>query len=381
MEFFYKLSLNEYYSYTQKSFYFFDGMIKLSDKSQKKLFEERKIVQSTYRANRSKKNGSVKIVNELLEFFSCNKLNEINQLKIEELLNRIFYCVFYKKNDEFKALLFELEKYIALNTIINPILKLYRFLIWANSDYDKSELVNISKDDVEYLSAFLGTKFFEKELEYLYKSLLFMMGKYNDVDYLEKNAFKYDSVTWLYFNARAAKAYYSGSHEEALKYYERVLKIYQSSYNFKRVVMVINIIAAERNNTGDYRYSLEECLKVLDYAYSLADQRQAINLSLHYVYAKYQLNEYKDIIEFYYQYFKRLNDYNYVAVVVIMLTAYKLKRNDVIDELFNNYNNEYLLAFYRYINDNDDSLISKLKHSSYSQKLYMELKSIINTKK
>ncbi len=177
------------------------------------------------------------------------------------------------------------------------------------------------------------------------------------------------------------KAYYEDDSEEAKSYYLRVLKIYEEAYSLERVMMVINIIASEYNNMGKYYLALEECNKILNYAYSLADQKQVINLSLHYVYAKYQLNEYKDIIEFYYQYFKRLNDYNYVAVVVIMLAAYKLKRNDVIDELFNNYNNEYLLAFYKYINDNDDSLISKLKHSSYSQKLYLELKSTINTKK
>ena len=93
------------------------------------------------------------------------------------------------------------------------------------------------------------------------------------------------------------------------------------------------------------------------------------------------LDKNEEVLQFYFRYFKKLKEYSDIATVVIMLAAYKLKRNDVIDELFNNYNNEYLLAFYKYINDNDDSLISKIKHSSYSQKLYLELKSTINTKK
>lgn len=377
-----KISLDAYYSQTQKCFYFFDGLMNLSKETQTEIFNELKIKQSTYRAYRKlgKDNDNVEIIKRLSDYFKCSDVNKLKQTEMENLINEILYCVFYKVRDKVLELSNKIQEYIEYNTMLKPVLVLFKVLLKAFNSECYDDLYELN-EEIIFLNAFSKLDYFTDDLYYIFKSILYFYNKNEDVKYLEENANKYNKLSWIYYNLRAMKAYYEDDSEEAKSYYLRVLKIYEESYSLERVMMVINIIAAENNNIGKYYFALEECLKVLDYAYSLADQRQAINLSLHYVYAKYQLNEYKDIIEFYYQYFKRLNDYNYVAVVVIMLTAYKLKRNDVIDELFNNYNNEYLLAFYKYINDNDDSLISKLKHSSYSQKLYLELKSIINTKK
>lgn len=377
-----KISLDAYYSQTQKCFYFFDGLMNLSKETQTEIFNELKIKQSTYRAYRKlgKDNDNVEIIKRLSDYFKCSDVNKLKQTEMENLINEILYCVFYKVRDKVLELSNKIQEYIEYNTMLKPVLVLFKVLLKAFNSECYDDLYELN-EEILFLNAFSKLDYFTDDLYYIFKSILYFYNKNEDEKYLEENANNYNKLSWIYYNLRAMKAYYEDDSEEAKSYYLRVLKIYEEAYSLERVMMVINIIASEYNNMGKYYLALEECNKILNYAYTLANHKYARSLSLHYIFPNYMLDKNEEVLQFYFRYFKKLKEYSDIATVVIMLAAYKLKRNDVIEELFNNYNNEYLLAFYKYINDNDDSLISKLKHSSYSQKLYLELKSIINTKK
>ena len=80
-----------------------------------------------------------------------------------------------------------------------------------------------------------------------------------------------------------------------IHYYLRVLKIYEEAYSLERVMMVINIIASEYNNMGKYYLALEECNKILNYSFTLANHKYARSLSLHYIFPNYMLDKNEEV--------------------------------------------------------------------------------------
>ncbi len=314
-------SLKKYFNFTNKYYYFFDGLFKYQNKLKKEILNDIKIPPSTYRLNRINEIAKNNNHNILLKYFKVNFLLKEKQIHYEMLLSRLFMAIYYKNED--KEDIKQLEEAIGENNYLKPIFIMFRVLLKMNQNKLYSEIMEEILDDINYLYSF-PREFFDEELEAIFLLILLYANKSKEAINDKVCYNKYSNLLWMYYHIMGTIAFVELDYAKAIVFYQRVEKIYLEDSNIKRYLVAKNNIAAMFNILNFPQLSLEVILPILNY---VINDREKYSISkhiiMHYFMALFMLDDYKQIILFYKMYLEEQNLRVRVTNIIILIAYFK----------------------------------------------------------
>ncbi len=315
-------SLQNYFDYTNRYYYYFDGMFKYTDKLKKEVLVDLNIPASTYRLNRIIDNAKNDNHITLLNYFQTHQIDKNYQSKYEKLLSRLYMAIYYKYDS--KADYQELESYIEQNNYLKPIFILFRILLKMNQNKLYAEIMEDIREDVSFISHF-PKEFFYEELEAIFLMVLLYANQSKEAIGDKTCYSKYPSLLWMYYHVMGSVAYTEEDYSKAILFYEKAEKIYLEDSNIKRYCIAKNNIAAMYNKLHFPQLALEVITPVLNYVLNEETKYSFTkHIIMHYLMALFMLEDYQQIILFNEMY---LNDEELkvkVTMLIVLLAYFKM---------------------------------------------------------
>lgn len=331
----YIFSLTEYFEKTQKYYYFFDGLMAYEKKLKKDVLKTVDIYEVSYRADRLKPKVKNRNRHILLDYFKYEDVDANAQLKYEICISKIYYCAYYMKLDILKELLTELDFYINENNYLKPLFILFKIFGSIPLFRDIRDLKSSFIDEVHYLKSFVKTDYFTNEYAYLYRIILLQFDVENNMLKLDEYSNTFKELRWFDYTIRAYYYYYKNMDSDSLMYFNAALEEFDKAYNVERYLRTINNIAAAYNNLDKYRLSINISEKVIKYAFSQEVKVWIKAIALNYLFSNYMLKRYEVVIEFYNVIVLNEEFLLESSVIIIILSAFKLNKLNLINELIN----------------------------------------------
>lgn len=370
----YVFKLNEYVDETKKSYQFVDGLFKINNILKKETIEGLGINYSAYRVEKTRDIVKNDNISKLLSFFEFNNVNKENIKKYEILFSKIYYCCYYGNSKSYDFYLTQIEELLKNKDIIFPILVLFKVFICFNKILDFEKCRNYLKDELEFLYAIYNTDYFSGDLKYLYFLMLFYFDQLNDVDllFVKKFCYKEPKIAWIYYSVKAQKAYINQNDLETIMYTEILIKEYKNNTNMNKYLYAINNLAYSYNLEYEYVASLSYTENVIEYLFSSTEHKIWIKyIFVHFLYSKFMLKEYDEIINF-------LNIYPIekeylldVSAVICLVTAYITKNIKFYDRIIDMVNGDfyYFTGFLKYIQTDDETMLVFNDNPPYIKRL------------
>lgn len=329
----YIFSLEDYFERTQKYYYFFDGMMTYEKKLKKDVLKEVDVYENSYRVERLRplvKNANKKL---LLDYFKYNTTNPKSRLKYEICISKIYYCSYFLKLDILKELLLELELYIAENNYLKPLFILFKVFGTIPFYNDIEEVKGTFENEIKYLKAFIKTKYFTDELDYLYKVVLLHFDV--DVNILELDEYSniYRELRWFDYTIRANYYYFKDKDFDSLMYFNAALDEFNKAYNVERQLRSISNIGLAYNMLDKYQLSINVTERVIKYVFSQEYSDWIEAIAMHYLFSLYMLKRYEEVIDFYEVIVLNESFLNDVSLIIIIVSAFKLGKMDLVSGL------------------------------------------------
>lgn len=243
-----KIDLSNY-KLTQIYFNFFDIYFKEKGIKKEIFLLDNDITPSTYRQCRKSecKIGS-KIIKSLANMFSL-KVPTIKLIdEIEDLLNNIYYDMYYKNYNSYDLYLETIENLLKENYIIFPFLELTKLFLKISSNDSISLIVSNNEELFNHVKMY--TVFFNNSLSEIYELIYLSFEKNIKEDCWVKN---YNNAS-AYF-ILASRSYMNKSYIETLFFAEKCKeKLYQDG-NVNRILYLNNTIMSSLIHVGNF----EEC--------------------------------------------------------------------------------------------------------------------------
>lgn len=243
-----KIDLSNY-KLTQIYFNFFDIYFKEKGIKKEIFLLDNDITPSTYRQCRKSecKIGS-KIIKSLANMFSL-KVPTIKLIdEIEDLLNNIYYDMYYKNYNSYDLYLETIENLLKENYIIFPFLELTKLFLKISSNDSISLIVSNNEELFNHVKMY--TVFFNNSLSEIYELIYLSFEKsIKDACWIKN----YNNAS-AYF-ILASRSYMNKSYIETLFFAEKCKeKLYQDG-NVNRILYLNNTIMSSLIHVGNF----EEC--------------------------------------------------------------------------------------------------------------------------
>lgn len=155
------------YKNTKYYFYLFDVLLKKVSITKDDFLKESGISPSSYRKARTiEQNIGKKHISKLCKSLHYKNITEDFLNEFEELINNIYFNVYYKIYTTFKNDLNRLDSLLAENYIIFPIIHLFKLFLIANSHIESSEFIDEYKEQFIELKRYVA--FFNDDLLEIY---------------------------------------------------------------------------------------------------------------------------------------------------------------------------------------------------------------------
>ena len=267
---------------------FFDVYIKQFEKNKEYLFNELGINYSSYRRCRdSEQNIGKEIVLILAKKYGLTvpDVDEIDEC--EELVNKIYYYVFYKLDDLINESLLKIEEKINSKSLLFPIYELLKLLIASNFNKSPNSIY------LEYNGLFNEVKkyynFFTEELKEIFEILDLFFGENDKLNTSYNNP--------MAFQVLASKSYAKGKFVEGIYFATKSQELLIKELNFKRYIIVNNTLICCYLSLGNYNEAYSLASKQLYNAISLKLESNEITLTKKYLYVSLLgLKEYSKLV-------------------------------------------------------------------------------------
>jgi hypothetical protein len=228
----------------------------------------------------------------------------------------------------------------------------------------QGEIIEAAKEDYEYISIF-KKDFFIEEFEVLYESIRYTFSDEKDTSNLKRLSNMYPKIKWIGYSTIATMFYLEKKNEDALEYYEILVREYNTA-NHKRCMLAHMNMCFCLNATGKYSTCINECNKSISHVYSSDNYIWIRNLTLHYLFANFMLNNYKEIIDFYSNDSFDLDKLNWVSTTICILASYLSSDMSKCENIIKNFeNNENISYVLEYIHSKNITALHKLKQTRY----------------
>lgn len=185
---------------------------------------------SSYRKSRTREQtGGPRIIEQLCEAFGYEAPNYDLVCSIEDLLNKVYAGIYYKTYASHNEDVEYLDNLINKNYILNPILKLIKIFILANSKMDIISFVQEYRDIYEELQKYLC--FFSEDLLEILDILSFAFEE----EMREGLLFK-DFKNSLAYYSLASRLWKDGRYTECMFIAEKAEAVLVKELNYRRLV-------------------------------------------------------------------------------------------------------------------------------------------------
>ena len=326
----YVFNLDDYFEYTQKYYYFFDGLIAFEKKLKKDVLKEVDIYDVSYRSDRLKLKVKNNNRNILLKYFNYNDIDISSKMKYEKCISKIYYCVYYLKLDSLTELLNELDLFINENNYLKPLFTLFKVFGTMPLNYSHFEIRDMIAKDLDYLKVFGKTNYFTEELAYLYSIVMRFFNMERDMSKLDEYSNLYRELRWFDYTVRANYYYLVGKDADSLMYYSAALEECKKTYNMERVLRTVNNISLMYNLLGKYQFSLDITENIVKYAFTQEATSLIKSITMHYLYSNIMLKRYDEVFKFYNIVVLDEKFLNETSIIAVIISAYRLNKMDQI---------------------------------------------------
>lgn len=325
-------NLNKYYEMSKYSLIYYDKLV--NDKIKDLNITKNEILQdfniSTTSFNRCKKNEckiGKSISNKLQLFFNVTPITMINKEELEKVLEEIYLKFYYKKdimNYETK-----IDEYISINTILNPILYLFKFFIKA-SNYKNPNQIYMENYNL-YSMIHNHSDFFVNE----FKELLILLEiLFSDTIKSYNVSVENSRIKPVLYQALANCAYRNDDYALVIYYGEKAKIEFQKTLNLDRIASLNLMLFLAYNVIGEfdvtYRIAFDQCNYYLLNDFS---NRRAKGTIIHFCISCLGLQKYDEAIEW----INKLDKSKIgMGEYLILLVAYYLTESDKYYYLLNN---------------------------------------------
>lgn len=311
-----KIDLSKYKDFRQY-FVFYDIEIKGVKSNKEAYLEKKGISPSSYR--RAKNDGNkigIEILEKLNKEFSYEMIdNEIID-EIEDIVNRIYYNVYYKKTDYYEEDMLCLERKLEENLVVFPILLLMKLFLLVNSkikpkrtlDEFSSIYTKVQKykkfynDDLQEILEILNISF-QEELD----SLILGKNYKNELTYFalsSKCILEKKYIESIYFAEKAKQIFIKD--EKAKRIYYINLNL-MSAYNYLERYEECNLLAMKQ-------MMALESYKCFEFEYTAAKK--------HYIISCLGLGHFNTIINM----FEKAEKMNKTEICCLLISLYKINK-------------------------------------------------------
>ena len=351
------ISLSEYKN-SKIYFQFFDVLLKKTDIKKEDFLLENDISPSSYRLSRKvEQNIGKSIIEKLCSLYGYTMHSDSDIEIIEKKLNSIYYDMYHKIYDNYDNYEKFIDELLEKNTILFPIIKLFKIFLFCNNQNNTNVdyVISSSSGVFEEISVF--KKFFNESISEVYDIIYVIMSDINVKDYLGHTF----NNGLLYFGL-ASKCYHKKEWLECYYFASRCREIMIKEYNFKRLIYInkhlYHCLFFFKNYNeayeltkyellmlksfdpkcyeiiGAYRLHLIACLGLNKYDEIIEIVEDRVNIDLN-DYCMYLVALHERNID---EYHKTIDDYKNSISEATNLEDDVLLMHDVLDDYFNNKN-------------------------------------------
>ena len=332
-----KIDLTEYKD-SKIYFQLFDKIIKEKNISKEIFLQDNNINPSTYRRCKKEEcNVGEKIIIKLCELLNYKYLDNNQIDELEQLLNNIYSDMYYKIYKNYDNYLEQIDKYINDNTIIYPVLLLFKcYLLLStqkNEEYQKNNVLPLYNDLKQY-------EYFYNESCLKIYHLLYLSF---EEEILEKYYIKKYEDASAYF-ILSFRALNNKKYSECLYFSEKAKEKSIEDYNIQRVIAINNNILASYMELENY----EDCLTLSEIQLKVLSSINSDNKIL-----IRGLNN---------KYINENESFDYTKLGIYMTCKYhynKEEYNKLYDSLIKEQNEKHII----FINNINELLTNKTKKS------------------
>lgn len=364
-----KISL-KYYTKSNYQLQFFDLFMKNNGHRKEDVFKELYINNSSYRRAKeySQKIGE-EIVQKLCEKFDYSIIDDTKITEIEELLNNIYYDLYYKIYDSYDLYFQKINELIDNKSILEPFLVLFKLLMMVNANKSVNILYKENIDLYNNIKPF--KKYFQNGFIEIYDVLSLFFE-----ESLDECQWNHDFNNALAYQILGSKNYKSKKYIECIFYSYKSLDILIEDCNYKRVIQVNQMIISSLLNIGNYEETLALTTKQIKTIKSLSifDSYYKNATNCYYI-SLLGLKKYEEIL-------KDLNENNinnFITLTCYLVALYKTNENEYFryysEELdVNSYDEvyqKYFISLNKYLIENDKKILKELQisdlHTAFSK--------------
>lgn len=329
-------NLEEYYSFSKYSLIYIDKLInnkiRILNVNKKDFLEDLEISTTTYnRCKKTEQKIGFLLLDQLLPVFNIKAINCIDKNKIEKLLSDIYYNFYYKK--EISNFEKEIDEYIAYNTVLNPILFLFKLLIKV-SNY-KSPKDALKQNIGLYQLIKENKDCFIDEIDDLLTLIEILFE--SNVEDIDKN-FECSKLGPVIYQGLTTNAYNNDNFSLAIYYGEKAKKYFEQDLNIDRIASINLMLYVCYNAIGEYKYVYDNALKQYNYYLFSNPKNPRLNGTLnHFLVACLGLHRYDDVIDILSTY-DQLTTKEYMILLVAYFNKNKQLYFEKLDYIIKNKN-------------------------------------------
>ncbi|MGM9971142.1 MAG: hypothetical protein ACI35W_01885 [Anaeroplasmataceae bacterium] len=338
--------LDKYYNYTRYKYVFIDGIMSLNKVNKETFLKEFGISYNSFRVEKSRNIVNNDNADRLLKYYNFNPIQLDKKSKYERTINRVYYSIYFEEYNLVNDYIKELNNYIEENNFLKPIFVLFKIFIMKK--YNNI----VENNDLDYILRFRN--YFVDEIELIYEFIL-VTFKYKKEVILQKLAVKYKYLKWLYLQAMIELTNIKEDINKAYFYYKELETIFKNNMNIERLMNTWERLGFIYNSLKEYDKSITISSIVINYIYSIKNTYLIVKVLLNYLFSKFMLGEYDDIIELYDNDFFDINNLNFQSAIICILASTINNKQDKAKRIIDKFKNDrYVSLILDYLHTNNN---------------------------
>ena len=315
------------YKITPIYFKLFDVIMKNNSLNKDNFLDSKKITPSSYRrASKSEQKIGENIIKKLSKVFKLKMIDSKGIDELEELLNEIYYDMYYKIYENYDNYLNRIEELLNKNLLIYPILNLFKLFLIANANNSPKDIIS------QNYCLYEDTISFSSFLENVFSDVVDLVKLSYTQDLTDDLISKKYNLGLHYF-VIASKLWISGNNTGSLYYCAKAKDLFVQEENYIRIIYVNLTIMSNYNMICNFSECNQLANKQLLILKNIRNNGIEYQTTLkHLMLSLLGLKQYEDVLSL----LENKQTYNITELCYLLISKFKTNK----EEYFRYFNNE-----------------------------------------
>ena len=315
------------YKITPIYFKLFDVIMKNNSLNKDNFLDSKKITSSSYRrASKSEQKIGENIIKKLSKVFKLKMIDSKGIDELEELLNEIYYDMYYKIYENYDNYLNRIEELLNKNLLIYPILNLFKLFLIANANNSPKDIIS------QNYCLYEDTISFSSFLENVFSDVVDLVKLSYTQDLTDDLISKKYNLGLHYF-VIASKLWISGNNTGSLYYCAKAKDLFVQEENYIRIIYVNLTIMSNYNMICNFSECNQLANKQLLILKNIRNNGIEYQTTLkHLMLSLLGLKQYEDVLSL----LENKQTYNITELCYLLISKFKTNK----EEYFRYFNNE-----------------------------------------